>query len=252
MPSAESSLLLLSGWTASGRSWDRFRPYVPGWKVLAPDNRETGSAGPCPEGFTIEDLARDALEAADRELGKTFTVVGHSMGGMIGQALAFIAPERVERLILVSTGPGASRGTAPDATALMMPAGLELPSDPEAAAKAMRAAFFAKFMAAGTPNREVIAAEEAERAHGHSADLDGLVRQLQALSAWDPPADLKDLELDISVVHGELDNLLPLPNGEAVAERAGVPLTVLPGVGHMVPWEAPEELARIIGGGDRS
>lgn len=240
-------LLLLAGWGQSSRFWDRFLPSLEGYQPVTVDNRETGSAGPCPEGFTIEDLAGDALAAADREGLGRFTLLGHSMGGFMAQALAFAAPERIERLILVSAGPGQPRGIAPDASALTPPPGLELPADPDEAAMAVRAAFYEMYMApGGDPPRRQIAVEEARRAHGNSADLDGLVRQLQALTSWTPPGDLMSLGLDVTVVHGDLDPLVPYANGQIVAELAGVPLTTLTGIGHMVPWEAPNALARVI------
>lgn len=248
MPSGPP-LLLLAGWGQSSRFWDRFLPRLEGFRPVTVDNRETGDAGPCPEGFTIEDLAGDALAAVDRTTADSFSVVGHSMGGMIAQALAFQVPERIDRLVLVSTRPGQSRGVPLDPTALTPPPGLVLPDDPEAAAFVVRAAFYEKFMApGGDPPAHQIAQEEAERAQGNAADIDGYVRQLQAISAWDPDGELKSLDLDIAVVHGDVDPLVPYVNGQIVAEMAGVPLITLRGVGHMVPWEAPDELAAVIRG----
>ena len=249
-----SPLLLIAGWGQSSCFWDRFLPYLDGAGGAARppirvDNRETGSAGPCPEGFTVEDMAADALAAVDAAGADRFSVVGHSMGGMIAQALAFMVPERIERLVLVSTRPGISRYVAPAASAFVMPPGVQVPDDPEAAALAVRTAFYEMYMApGGEPPRAAIAREEAARAQGSAAGIEGMVRQLQALEAWEPPGDLEDLGLDVAVVHGDADPLVPYPNGEVVAELAGVPLVTLPGVGHMVPWEAPEALAAVING----
>ena len=240
-------LLLLAGWGQSGRFWDRFLPRLDGFRPMTVDNRETGGAGPCAEGFTIEDLAADALAAVDRETSGSFSVLGHSMGGMIAQALAFQVPERLARLVLVSTRPGQRRGIPLDPTALTLPPGLILPDDPEKAALVVRAAYYEKYMArGGDPPARQIAQEEAVRAQGNAADIDGLVRQLQAINAWEPPGELKSLDLDIAVLHGDADPLVPFANGEIVAEVAGVPLVTLRGVGHMVPWEAPDELAAVI------
>ena len=240
-------LLLLAGWGQSSRFWDRFLPWLDGFVSVLVDNRETGQAGSYPEGFTIDDLAADALAVADREVSGTFSVVGHSMGGMIAQALAFQAPERVERLVLVSTSAGRDRSVPMDPSALSLPEGLQLPDDPQSAAVAIRAAFYERLMGSGgTPPASEIASEEAQRAQGNSADMEGMIRQLQAIQQWNPTADLKDFGLDVAVVHGDLDLLVPYPNGKIVAESAGVPLTTLRGVGHMVPWEDPAALARVI------
>ena len=241
-------VLLLAGWGQSSCFWDRFRPHLSRTgAVIAPDNRETGSKGPCPEGFTVEDMAADALAAVDSAAVDRFCVVGHSMGGMIAQALAFLVPDRIERLVLVSTTPGQARSVPLDASALTLPEGLKLPEDPEQAAIAIRAAFLERFMARpGDPPVSLIAREEAERAQGNSAELDGMIRQLQAIHGWNPPGELKGLGLDVTVMHGDADRLVPYANGLIVAERAGVPLVTLEGVGHMVPWETPEELAAVI------
>lgn len=249
MPS-RPPLLLLAGWTQSSRAWDRFLPWLDGFRVIAVDNRETGAAGPCPEGFTLEDLAADALAAMDREVRGPFSVVGHSMGGAVAQALAFHVPERIERLTLVSTWPGRTRGAPFNPSVLAPPEGFELPDDPEEAALAMRAMYYERCMAPAS-DRPIgeIAREEAQRAQGNSAGLDGLVRQLTAMREWDPPDELSGLGLDVSVVHGELDPLVPYANGEIVAQLAGVRPRALQGIGHMVPWEAPDELAGVINRG---
>ena len=238
-------LLLLAGWTQSSRFWDRFLPWLDGFTPIAVDNRETGSAGPCPEGFTLEDLAADALAAVDRQVSGSFQVMGHSMGGAVAQALAFQAPERIERLVLVSTWPGRDRGVPFDPSVLILPQGMELPDDPGQAALVLRAAYYERCMAPG-PDAGEIAREEAERAQGNSAGLDGLMRQLVAMRDWDPPGDLSTLGLDVSVVHGDVDPLVPYANGQALSMIAGVELVTLQGVGHMVPWEAPDDLAKVI------
>lgn len=248
MPS-RPPLLLLAGLGQSRRYWDRFLPWLDGLHVITVDNRESGEAGACPAGFTIEDLAVDALAAVDREATGPFSVVGHSMGGMVAQALAFQSPERIERLVLVSTLPGKSQGAQLLASALAPPGDLVVPDDPEQAPLAIRAAYYEQYMAPGHPDRRQIAWEEAKRAQGNFAELDGLVRQLQAIDRWDPPAELRSLGLDISVVHGDVDSLVPYANGEIVARLAGVPLVTLRGVGHMVPWEAPDDLAELIRAG---
>lgn len=243
-----SPLLLIAGWGQAGSFWARWLDHLPrGFRAVTIDNRETGATGQCPEGFTVDDMAADALAVMDHLGHPRFGVVGHSMGGMIAQALAFAAPERVEHLVLVSTGPGAGRAVSPEPEMVMPPQGIELPDDPDDAAVVTRAAFYERYIAPGCePPRAQLAREEAERAHGSAPALDGMVRQLQAITSWEPRARLAELELPIAVVHGDADPLVPHPNGEIVAGLAAVPLQTLPGVGHMVPWEAPVDLAAVV------
>ena len=55
-----------------------------------------------PEGYSLEDMARDTLAVLDRLGVGTFSVMGASQGGMIGLYLAAIAPNRVEKMLLAS------------------------------------------------------------------------------------------------------------------------------------------------------
>ncbi len=95
-------------------------------RVLRLDNRDAGrsprcgpdpdpgatralrSAGVADAPYDLRDMARDVLAALARCGIDRFTLVGFSMGGMIAQAVALEAPERVSALVLVATaaGPG--------------------------------------------------------------------------------------------------------------------------------------------------
>ena len=70
------------------------------------DYRGSGrSASAPPETYTFDRLSRD-LEELRAELGDARVVVlGHSMGGYLGQAYAGHFPERCERLVLAGTWP---------------------------------------------------------------------------------------------------------------------------------------------------
>ena len=49
------------------------------------------------------------------------------------------------------------------------------------------------------------------------------------------------------VIHGDSDALIPLQNGQIVAEHIPrAKLVVLPGVGHLATWECPELLAQTV------
>src|SRR6185503_9699760 len=53
---------------------------------------------------SLEAMARVALGQADREGANEFDLFGHSMGGRIALEVYRLAPERVRRLALASTG----------------------------------------------------------------------------------------------------------------------------------------------------
>ncbi|KAI2463488.1 alpha/beta-hydrolase [Annulohypoxylon bovei var. microspora] len=76
------------------------------YSVLILDNRGMGGSAKPVMRYSTSEMARDALEVADR-LGWTVKrqlhVCGISMGGMIAQELAYLAPDRISSLSLIST-----------------------------------------------------------------------------------------------------------------------------------------------------
>jgi 2-hydroxymuconate-semialdehyde hydrolase len=97
------------------------------WRVVAPDHAGFGRT-PVPPG------SRGGLRLwTDRAAGlmdvlghTTYAVVGHSMGGAVALALAAARPERVTRVVAVSTMGAPGAGLSPDLEALWAaPAGPE-------------------------------------------------------------------------------------------------------------------------------
>lgn len=82
--------------------------------VLRYDARGHGGSGVPPGPYRFADMVADVVGLLDT-LGVARThFVGLSMGGMIGQYLALVAPQRVDRLVLSSTASGHDN---PDAVA---------------------------------------------------------------------------------------------------------------------------------------
>jgi len=103
-------LLLVHGFTGSKEDFsDHVVPLAAaGWHVVAPDLRGHGQSDkPGGEGdYTLDLFAADVLALADRLGWVRFSLVGHSMGGMVAQVVALGAPERLEALVLMDTGHG--------------------------------------------------------------------------------------------------------------------------------------------------
>src|SRR5690606_16488542 len=104
-PGPGETVLLLHGYADSGRA---FEPLVsllpPDWRVLAPDQRGHGESARPAAGYAMADLAADAAALLDvAGVTAPVTVVGHSMGGFVGQLLAGDRPERVGRLVLIGS-----------------------------------------------------------------------------------------------------------------------------------------------------
>ncbi len=106
-PGDGETVLLLHGYSDSGRSFEPLLPSLPpDWRVLAPDQRGHGDSERPAGGYAMSDLAADAAALLDA-VGATgaVTMVGHSMGSFVAQRLALAHPERVARLVLVGSGP---------------------------------------------------------------------------------------------------------------------------------------------------
>jgi pimeloyl-ACP methyl ester carboxylesterase len=98
-------LVLLHGITSSSRTWRAVMPQLAETHtVIAPDLLGHGESAKPRGDYSLGAYAsgvRDLLAALGHERA---TVVGHSLGGGIAMQLAYQFPERVERLVLVSSG----------------------------------------------------------------------------------------------------------------------------------------------------
>lgn len=107
-------VLFIQGIGVTGEGW---RPQVADLArdhaTLFFDNRGIGRSQPCTGEITIEAMAADALALMDAAGWRSAHVVGHSMGGVIAQQLAFDAPSRVRSLSLWCTFARGKEGARP-------------------------------------------------------------------------------------------------------------------------------------------
>ena len=99
------ALVLVHGVTSGSATWERAISLLArDHTVIAPDLLGHGESAKPRGDYSLGAFAagvRDLLAALDIE---TATVVGHSLGGGVAMQLAYQFPERVERLVLVSSG----------------------------------------------------------------------------------------------------------------------------------------------------
>lgn len=105
----KQTMLMIHGMWASGWIWNAFREYFEskGYRCIAPSLRFHGvepSDAPPPElgSTSILDYAED-LEKEVKSFGEPVIVMGHSMGGLLGQILA--ARVNIHALILMAPAP---------------------------------------------------------------------------------------------------------------------------------------------------
>lgn len=195
--------------------------------------------------YTLDDMARDAVELLDALGIERAHVVGASMGGMIAQTMAIGHPERVRTLtsIMSTTGEPAYGRSSPEAReVLLSPA----PTGREAYIEdSVRALVWQSKRYADPDGVRALAARSFDRSFRPA----GTARQFAAVAASGSRADgLRSLSVPTLVVHGLDDTLIEPSGGERTA--ALVPdatLLLVPDMGHDRPrplW--PDLVAAII------
>ena len=105
---AGNPVVLINGYAATKDDWDPafVQELSRGARVVCLDNRGMGES-PLVEGeLTVGTMAGDVIELMDALGIEHGDVIGWSMGGFIAQEVAATVPERVNRLVLLSTDPG--------------------------------------------------------------------------------------------------------------------------------------------------
>jgi 2-succinyl-6-hydroxy-2,4-cyclohexadiene-1-carboxylate synthase len=236
MPAA---VVLLHGFAGTGHAWDAVAERLGGERYLAPDIRGHGAAAAArPIGFA--ECTDDVLAAAPA----SFELCGYSMGGRMALHVALAAPERIERLVLVS----ATAGIEDEADRARRRV-----ADERLAAEIERMAladFADRWLA------QPLFADDAEgaRRRGREDILRnepaGLAAALRGIGAgsmpplWERLGGLEGIET--LVVAGERDAKYVHLGERLAAAIPGARLEVVAGGGHALPRERPSELAALL------
>lgn len=97
-------LIMILGLGQDTATWEfQITEFSKQFRLIVLDNRDSGKSSRCSETYTTETMARDTLGLMDYLGIERSHLLGTSMGGMIAQHVALMAPERVISLILAST-----------------------------------------------------------------------------------------------------------------------------------------------------
>lgn len=101
------AVLVLHGWFGDARSFEPVEPWLSRepFSYVFMDYRGYGGMRAQGGNFTIDEIAGDALTLADALGFPTFSLIGHSMGGMAIERIATLAPDRVRALIGIAPVP---------------------------------------------------------------------------------------------------------------------------------------------------
>jgi pimeloyl-ACP methyl ester carboxylesterase len=236
-------VVLVHGFQASLRWWDRVTPKLAReHRVIRIDLLGHGGSEKPRDGYTMEEQA-DLVAQAMESLGVTrATVVGHSMGGRVGTALAERHRELVDRLMVIGTAPENRfyRNRFPQRVAAAPVVGHALSRViPDSAYRRQVDLAFAD----GTDVPELLY-DDPKRAtfNSFTGSRDG-GRDFTGEKPLDVRLERSGIRLD--VIFGSEDELVD-PKGAAEWDVPGVRKVVLPGHGHSPMVEDPERMARLI------
>lgn len=234
-PGAPPILLIHSLGTSLGIWEAQAEALSHGFRVVRYDLRGHGltevGAGPC----TVEDLADDAAAVLDALGIAAAHVAGVSIGGMVAQALAARAPDRVRALILCDTAmaippPETWRQRA----ALVRAEGVAAIAD-TVVARWVSPAYLASPAGRGLHHQLV-----RTPAHGYAALADALA--VADLSPTTPTIRARTL-----IVVGELDPSTTVAAAEAMRDAIpGARLAVIPGALHVPMLDHADEVTAAI------
>jgi pimeloyl-ACP methyl ester carboxylesterase len=245
-------LLLVHGWPENWYAWRLLMPALArGFEVIAVDQRGIGLSDKPQDGYDTGTLADDLVALMDALGHERFAVVGHDTGLAIAYALAADHPDRVDRVVLAEIpGPPIATASPP----LFIPAPLNnrlwhIPFNrveklPEQLVEGREDIFFGYEFAVqgGKLPDDVIKyyvrlVSEPDALRGSF----GWYRAFDATLAQNEERKTRRLTMPVLAIGGERSYGEHV--GEAMKPLADdVQSVVIPGTGHWVAEEAPDEM----------
>lgn len=232
-------IVLLHGIGDSWRSFELVLSHIPdGYRVFAISMRGHGWSDAPASGYSLPAFASDITAFMEELNLRNVTLVGHSLGSFVAQAVAIEDRGRIARLVLIGSGPGGVSLPAGRAEVQQAFRRVRAPVDP----------VFARDFQASTVVAPVPAAfmermyEQILRAAPHmwAATAEGIYNP-EIASA------LPRVKAPTLLIWGDQDAMLLRPEQDALlAKLPNARLVVFEGNGHAPHWEAPERVAKEI------
>lgn len=203
------------------------------FRLLSFDMRGHG-ASTAPEGaYSFEQLAADVIGLMDALAIDKARYIGLSIGGMVGQFLGLLAPQRFERLVLAGTTsqiPAAGAALWDERIATVMGQGMEVMVAPT-----LERWFTPPFRAA----RPELMAQVGDMIR--ATPLAGYVGCGRALQTFDMTGRLSRITTPTLVLAGVEDTGTPVAASRLVAESIpGARFELIPAASHLACLEQPE------------
>jgi 3-oxoadipate enol-lactonase len=207
-------------------------------RVIRFDHRGHGRSPAPPGPYTMDDLGSDVVALLDRLGLERVSYIGLSLGGMVGQWLAINAPERVARLILIST----SARMPPPESWHERAAAVRAAGTTAAIADAVLGRWFTPGFGEREP--EVVAHY---REMVSSSPADGYAACCEAIADMDLRAALGRIAAPTLVLVGAQDPSTPPDHARTIAGRVpGARLEVLDPGAHLLNVERDDDVTALI------
>lgn len=255
------AVVLLHGWPGFWYDWRRvIGPLAADAWVIAPDLRGFGGSDkpdlPVNEAYTPINLGSDVVALLDHLAIDEFVLVAHDLGATVAQAIALTVPERVGALALFNPpylGIGTRRFEYPAQREFWYQHFHNLPWSDELVAHDRETVrlYLAHFYDHWVGVKESVRPKEFEAIVDQYAKPEvvrggfNYYRARFFTRAGESEVDPAQFRIDIPTVilWGEADPVIPVEWSDRLTEFfPNSTLQTLPGVGHFVPFEAPDEV----------
>ncbi|HWV83285.1 MAG TPA: alpha/beta fold hydrolase [Hyphomicrobiaceae bacterium] len=203
------------------------------YRVLRLDARGHGNSDAPAGAYAFETLAKDVVDLMTACGMEKASFLGLSMGGMVGQYLGLLHPERFNCLLLVSTSsriPDEAQPVWDQRIAAAKKDGMASQVD-----GAMQRWVSPRAL------QENAALVERLRKMILATPVDGYLGWCEAIRGLNVTSRLGAIKLPTRVIVGELDPATPVAASQAIHEAIpGSDLVIVPGVSHMLHNEEPE------------
>lgn len=186
--------------------------------------------------YTIEEMAKDGIDLADSLGWDRFQVIGHSMGGMVAQKTATLAPERVTAVAAITPVPASGYPMDADNTALFQGA---IESDENR--KTILNFTTGMRLSEGWLNNMTKASKETTTPEAYSG-------YLNAWANTDFSSEVKGLKMPFMVAVGEHDLAINLDMVKSTygAWLENCEFATLPNAGHYPMQESPAYMVKLV------
>ncbi len=232
-------LMLIPGMLSDNASWlPILEPLAERHSLILPDPRGAGRTKPPDAPITLEGLAADMLALAEHLGHARFAILGHSLGGLVALNMATRAPDRVTHLATLASAPRLSaRAVAVFETLCDI---RETAGDRLYTQALFPWLFNERFF---QDPSAVEAAVEASLNYPFAQPATAMRHQTEALAGLDFTGVPNHLPMPaLALLAGE-DALLSNGLASEAWQLLGARVETLPGAGHALHWDAPDDVA---------